>query len=160
MSIRGWVYVITNKAMPELVKVGYSTKDPALRAKELDGTGIPHAFEVVYDALVLNPREVEQKAHKLLGDVREGKEWFRCSIAVAVLAIQQSSEVIHQENAHYIGNKSDTERVSQKCAEYGCTTPPTKNYKGDPLCEFHWLKGRRERFSVLRPKRKVWRADD
>jgi hypothetical protein len=35
MAIRGWVYVIFNEAMPDLVKVGYSTKDPNLRAEEL-----------------------------------------------------------------------------------------------------------------------------
>ena len=28
MVIRGWVYVIVNRAMPNLVKIGYSTKDP------------------------------------------------------------------------------------------------------------------------------------
>ena len=97
MSVRGWVYVITNKAMPDLVKVGYSTKDPVLRAKELDGTGVPHAFEVVYDALVSDPREVEQRAHKLLAEFREGKEWFRCSVDAAVRAIKQSTEMIYQE---------------------------------------------------------------
>jgi len=37
--MKGWVYVITNKAMPSLVKVGFLTKDPGLRAKELGNTG-------------------------------------------------------------------------------------------------------------------------
>jgi hypothetical protein len=100
MSVRGWVYVITNKAMPGLVKVGYSTKDPMLRAKELDGTGVPHAFEVIYDALVSNPREVEQKAHKLLSESREAKEWFHCSIEAALQAIRSSAGQIYQETMH------------------------------------------------------------
>lgn len=66
MSIRGWVYVLSNKAMPGLVKVGYSTKDPVLRIDELSGTGLPYAFELEYDALVGEPRDVEQKVHKRL----------------------------------------------------------------------------------------------
>lgn len=60
MVLRGWVYVITNKAMVDLVKVGFSTKDPVLRAREFDATGVPHRYEVVFDALVSNPRDVEQ----------------------------------------------------------------------------------------------------
>jgi len=36
--MKGWVYVISNKAMSGLVKVGYSTKDPELRAAELSHT--------------------------------------------------------------------------------------------------------------------------
>lgn len=86
---KGWIYLITNPAMPGLVKVGYSMKDPALRAKDLAGTGIPHPYVVAYEALVANPYVVEQKVHALLERCREGKEWFRCEIAVAHQAIRQ-----------------------------------------------------------------------
>ncbi|KFC76184.1 GIY-YIG nuclease family protein [Massilia sp. LC238] len=44
--MKGWVYVITNKAIPDLVKVGYSRKDPELRAAELNNTGAPHPYMV------------------------------------------------------------------------------------------------------------------
>jgi hypothetical protein len=37
--MKGWVYIISNKAMPDLVKVGFSTKDPQLRAQEFDNAG-------------------------------------------------------------------------------------------------------------------------
>jgi hypothetical protein len=91
MAIRGWVYVITNKAMPELVKVGYSTKDPELRAGELDNTGAPHAYVVEFDVLVENPRDVEQKAHAQLSAFHERKEWFRCPVSQAISAIKTVS---------------------------------------------------------------------
>jgi len=42
--MKGWVYIIANKAMPGLVKVGYSMKDPELRAAELNNTGSPHPY--------------------------------------------------------------------------------------------------------------------
>ena len=42
--MKGWVYVISNQAMPDLVKVGFSTKDPTLRASELNHTGSPHPY--------------------------------------------------------------------------------------------------------------------
>lgn len=91
MGVRGWVYVITNKAMPELVKVGYSTKDPEIRAEELANTGTPHAYVVEFDVLVENPRDLEQKAHAQLSAFHERKEWFRCSVTQAVEAIKSVS---------------------------------------------------------------------
>jgi T5orf172 domain len=87
-GIRGWVYVITNRAMPDLVKVGFSRKDPHLRAKEMAGTGVPHPYVVAYDVLVYGPRDLERRVHKKLVHMREGKEWFKCSVAQAIDAIQ------------------------------------------------------------------------
>lgn len=39
--MKGWVYIIVSESMPNLLKVGYSTKDPDIRAKELENTGNP-----------------------------------------------------------------------------------------------------------------------
>ena len=96
--MKGWVYIITNKAMPDLLKVGYSTKDPALRANDLHNTGVPHRYVVEYDALVEEPYLVEQKVHKLLKDHHEDKEWFRCNVTEAIIAIRKvsSSSLIHE----------------------------------------------------------------
>jgi hypothetical protein len=87
VKIRGWVYVISNEAMPGLLKVGFSTKDPQLRARELNNTGSPQPYVVEYDALVTEPREREQQIHKTLENRRDRKEWFRCSLRDAVAAI-------------------------------------------------------------------------
>lgn len=95
MKIRGWVYIISNSGMPNLLKIGFSTKDPELRARELDSAGFPHPFKVEADFLVDNPRDVEQRAHSLLNHLREGKEWFRCNLSEAASAIKQSAEKIY-----------------------------------------------------------------
>lgn len=89
MAIRGWVYVITNKAMPGLLKVGYTMKDPDLRARELGNTGSPHSFVVAYEVMVEEPRQVEQTVHSKLSNSHEGKEWFRCSLTEAVTEIRK-----------------------------------------------------------------------
>lgn len=101
MSVRGWVYVLTNKAMPGLVKIGYSTKDPSLRASELEGTGLPHPFTVEYDVILIEPRDVEQATHMHLKDFHEGKEFFRIDVLGAISAIrsviaQQKKTVISE----------------------------------------------------------------
>lgn len=86
--MRGWVYVISNKAMPGLIKVGYTMKDPQLRARELNHTGSPHPYIVDYEVLVEDPRRIEQMTHVRLRDLREGKEWFNCEAEVAIAAIK------------------------------------------------------------------------
>ena len=97
--MKGWVYVISNKAMPDLIKVGYSMKDPAQRAVELNHTGSPHPYIVDYEVLVDSPYHIEQTVHRKLSQVREGKEWFRCSAENAIVAIREvSANKIHLEN--------------------------------------------------------------
>ncbi len=86
--MRGWVYVMSNKAMPGLVKVGYSMKDPEARADELQHTGSPFRPAVEYEAMVEEPRDIEQRAHRALQSCLEAKEWFRCTPEHAVIAIR------------------------------------------------------------------------
>lgn len=64
--MKGWVYIIVSESMPNLLKVGYSTKDPDERAIELGNTGNPYKYEVVYEILLHEPQKVEKTAHKLL----------------------------------------------------------------------------------------------
>ena len=42
----GTVYVLTNPAMPDLVKIGKTTRDVSLRLSDLYTTGVPLPFEV------------------------------------------------------------------------------------------------------------------
>lgn len=102
--MKGWVYIISNQAFPGMIKVGYSTKDPAERAKEL-GTGSPFPYQVEYEVLVDNPRQVEKLAHEVLSFVNAGKEWFECDIPVALKAIKKvcSSRTTYLEN--HVGKK-------------------------------------------------------
>jgi hypothetical protein len=94
----GWVYLIANKAMPGLVKVGYTTRSPATRAQELAGTGSPHRFEVRHQRQVVNPAEVELRVHAALNHRREGKEWFRCSEDEAVATLDRFTQAARPEN--------------------------------------------------------------
>jgi hypothetical protein len=108
MSETGWVYVITNEGMPGLVKVGFSTRDPSIRAGELHHTNNPFPFNVAYKVMLENPYLVEQDAHGELSDVRVeksysqgvGVEWFRCNVEQAIYAIKKVSygkNVFHEE---------------------------------------------------------------
>jgi hypothetical protein len=78
--MKSWIYIITTKSMPNLIKIGFSRKDPELRAFELNNTGNPYNYKVEYDALVSDPIEIKKKSHEILIIFHENKEWFNCSI--------------------------------------------------------------------------------
>jgi hypothetical protein len=134
MSVRGWVYVLTNKAMPGLVKIGFSTKDPFLRAQELEGTGLPHPYVVEYDVLVIEPRDVEQAVHTQLRAHNESKEFFRAEVIAAVNAIReviasQEKSIIAESRfepiaaAHSVANaNADAEEASRTVLCPSCGT--------------------------------------
>jgi hypothetical protein len=84
----GWVYIIVNKSMPGLVKVGYTDRSPAKRASELGGTGMPTPYSVAYSVRLHDARTIEQQVHRKLAKTRVGKEWFRCSFTTARSAIE------------------------------------------------------------------------
>jgi hypothetical protein len=115
--MKGWVYVISNDAMPGLSKIGYSMKDPALRAAELNHTGSPHPYLVDYEVLIDNPREIEQAVHRRLSDRREGKEWFRCSAEDAIAEIKAivGAAVLNENFTRADRVKAET--IAQKNAE-------------------------------------------
>jgi hypothetical protein len=89
---RGFLYILSNVAMPGLVKVGISSGQPLERAKELSRhTGVPTPFVVecffpIYEDL----RSVESKVHKGLDVFRENssREFFRLPVEIAELEIQ------------------------------------------------------------------------
>ncbi len=98
-KIRGWVYVLTNKAMPGIVKVGFSLKDPELRAAELGNTSVPHPFVVEYEMLVHGPENVERLVHSKLRGKHDGKEFFRCALSETIAMIRLvAGDAMIQEN--------------------------------------------------------------
>lgn len=86
----GWVYIISNKAMPGILKIGYTERTPYIRAYELYHTGCPYPYQVDYSIYVDKPYEVEQKTHELQRKTNVGKEWFSCSYNDAVTSISQA----------------------------------------------------------------------
>ena len=130
MAIRGWVYVLSNRAMPYVLKIGFSTKDPSLRIQELNTTGLPHPFVVEYDVLVMGPREVEQAVHAELKRHHEAKEFFRISVAAAISAIrsaittQGKTIVVEQANSSsHVGRPNGIYEKDQ-CPVCGTTASP------------------------------------
>ncbi len=118
MSAKEYVYIISNKAMPGLYKVGYTSKDPQLRARELNSTGVPYGYFVEYEILINNAHATEKAAHRKLAQYREGKEWFRCSFETCVEAIHS---VYHGKIFHECDFQS--KKASRNHPESGLFSP-------------------------------------
>ena len=81
--MKGYVYVLGNKSLPGIYKIGGTTKGPEVRAKELSNTSVPTPYEVLLSAEVDDWRKSEAFIHKSLDSSRvaDNREFFSCSMA-------------------------------------------------------------------------------
>ena len=101
----GFVYVLQNIEMPEVYKVGMTTRSPHARAAELSSaTGVPVIFDVVYYAEVANPMAQEKRVHEALAEYRvnHGREFFKADLYMIIQAIKDpASAFTNDETSIY-----------------------------------------------------------
>ncbi len=95
------VYVLTNSAMPGLVKIGYTTQDDAnTRIAQLYATGVPIPFTLEYACKVQNAEEVEKALHVAFSPnrVNPKREFFRIEAeqAIAILKLLHTEEATQE----------------------------------------------------------------
>ena len=66
----GIVYVLTNSAMPKMVKIGKTGRGVEARLNDLYTTGVPLPFECAYAAKVADMDKVEKAFHNAFGPYR------------------------------------------------------------------------------------------
>lgn len=94
----GIVYVLTNPAMPGLVKIGKTTRGNIdARLNELYSTGVPVPFECVFAARVTDEVKVERAFHQAFGPYRLNprREFFQIEPeqAIALLELMADEDV-------------------------------------------------------------------
>jgi len=92
------VYILTNEAMPDTIKVGI-TDNLDRRVRELDNTSTPLPFECYYAVEVENASVIEKKIHEGLDDkrIRQNREFFNATPEQAK-AILEIAEVMGGKN--------------------------------------------------------------
>lgn len=91
----GYVYVLSNPAMPGLVKIGYTDGLVHDRARELSSaTGVPAPFFVEFTKQTEIASEMESVIHRALSDrrVSPNREFFRLAAAEAIQEIYRIYE--------------------------------------------------------------------
>lgn len=97
----GCVYILTNKAMPGLVKIGFTeTQTAQARADQLYhgynnsvGTGVPMPFDIVHEEFCDSPKELETLIHQELAELRPNKDREFFTFSDPSEAIQKLKEV-------------------------------------------------------------------
>lgn len=84
----GYIYILSNKSMPGLVKIGRTDRQPEDRARELSTTGVPTPFRIEYSIFVQDSVASEANVHKILekrGCRRsQMREFFELSVQEAI----------------------------------------------------------------------------
>lgn len=82
----GYVYLLSNSSMPNLLKIGYTERNVNERIKELNSTGVPVPFEIEAIWESSNPKNDEEFIHKTLNNYRvsSNREFFSIGTRLAV----------------------------------------------------------------------------
>jgi hypothetical protein len=102
----GFVYILTNAAMPGYIKVGLTRQDDvASRVKQLDNTSLPLPFECYFAARVPDCARLERTLHFVFGEkrARGNREFFTADPDVVKAII----ELVALENV----SPSDSEQA-------------------------------------------------
>lgn len=97
----GFVYILTNHAMPGIVKVGCTERSPGARAVELSNpTGVPLPFEVYAYIEVEDHQAVERGFHDVMKGRRlsNSREFFRCDPLTAWEMLQRFDSIAMAES--------------------------------------------------------------
>jgi hypothetical protein len=66
-----YVYVLVNKSMPDMVKIGMTIRDVETRAKKIStATGVPTPWVPVFEFKCFNSYQLEQEIHEHLDAIR------------------------------------------------------------------------------------------
>ncbi len=86
----GYVYILTNDAYPDLVKIGMTTSTSERRLKGVNGSGVVDDWKVEWDYNCFRPWDLEQTIHLKLDSFRErnDREFFRMSVKQAIEVIE------------------------------------------------------------------------
>lgn len=110
-----FVYILTNEAMPGIVKIGMTSVGIPERMQTLDSTSVPLPFDCYYAARVEDMARVERALHTAFGEhrVRPGREFFYLDPyrAKAVLELLALEDVTPREDV--IVEASDREALDQ-----------------------------------------------
>ena len=91
-----WVYVLVHPQQPQLLKIGYTKKDPQQRLKEINSqTGVAGQYRLVYMFSTVNGERLESAVHSFLADKRihPKKEHFEISREDAIQIIKEVGQL-------------------------------------------------------------------
>ena len=90
-----WIYILSNKTMPGLFKIGHTKNNVDDRAREISrATGVPIPFEVEWAFNCYDSEVLEKEIHRALDSYRysSNREFFEISLKEAKETISRLGE--------------------------------------------------------------------
>lgn len=114
----GIVYVLTNSAMPDLVKIGMTTRDNVdARMKELFTTSVPVAFECEFACKVEDCTKVEKALHIAFAPnrIHPQREFFKIAPeqAIAILKLFDKGDITKELNSEIDDDLNETDKQAR-----------------------------------------------
>jgi len=114
---KGFVYILTNVAMPGYIKIGTTQTTIEQRVKELSRlSAVPVPFECYYAAKVADVRRIEAALHDGFGDHRPNpkREFFKIAPerVVAILKLLEVEEIPISTSAG-VENEADAQALEE-----------------------------------------------
>ena len=146
----GIVYVLTNPAMPKMVKIGRTGNDIDARLSQLYSTGVPLPFECAYAARVADMDKVEKAFHNAFRPYRVNpkREFFSIDPeqAIGLLdlmkledmtpAVQQEAERVDVEARAAVDKFKKSRRPNLRFSKLGIPVGATLQFtEGDQTCQ-------------------------
>ena len=153
----GIVYVLTNPAMPKMVKIGKTGRGVETRLNDLYTTGVPLPFECAYAARVEDMDKVEKAFHNAFGPYRVNprREFFAIEPeqAIGLLdlmkiedvtpAMQAEAEKVDVEAKVSAEKLKRSRRPNLNYIEMGIPVGSSLVYEGDGVTTCTVVDGRR-----------------
>ena len=111
----GFIYIMSNPAHPGLLKIGQTSKDPNVRRRELNSTGVPEDFVLEYRVLAEDYQRLEKEIHQKLKKyrLRTDKEFFEIAVEKAISILREvAGDRIEYEKIFYV-SPEEVERVKE-----------------------------------------------
>jgi len=111
----GFIYIMSNPGHPGLLKIGQTSKDPNVRRRELNSTGVPEDFVLEYRVLADDYQRLEKEIHQRLKKyrLRTDKEFFEISVEEAISILRDvAGERIEYEKIFYV-SPQEVDRIKE-----------------------------------------------
>jgi hypothetical protein len=128
--MRGKIYILTNDAMPDYIKIGFTAADDVeTRMKQLDTTGLPLPFRLHACIEVENAQQLEKLAHDVFATqrARSNREFFLMEAETAVRYLKAVS--LNDSSARWIASEQRMiDETGEKLSENQVVKPKLPSF--------------------------------
>ena len=145
----GYVYILTNKCLKGLVKIGKTGRSVDVRSKDLYNTAVPVPYEEYASLKTSKYAEVEELVHRILTKltrkrVNENREFFRIKPEEALEILRDVATLLDPNDCKFnIPSETDMQPPKRKADIFYCTGGGAKAKERLVRDGFEVLKGSR-----------------